>query len=374
MQGIEPIESDAGFDLGPPASRVSLKSVNLDYTKWIMLRIILSAIVPTEDSTLRTSSKRRSRIGGLRFLRSIYAGIVFLIRSSLDGSILAVARKFRRFALDESIAQAVRGHLEIVRALDGPGVRAIVDRHPNYLNKYVGRYMAKRFDKSARRSILKFHHEYLAERVVDAFYEQVLTSRPALWTLERDECRYAIALSFNSKWHSEGDLSLILTQDEFQLYEVAFTIVQGRLIGFAPQPVLFVGRIQGAVRQADAIKAATRACNDVAPSHLLMVALPAVAGALGIDVIAGVGSREQISEDGGAKWHFDYDQFWETFPVKELGASIYELPVPLPEKPLSEIKQSHRRRTRQKREFKKKVGAEIEAVFQEKFSRVKPIQ
>ncbi len=332
------------------------------------LRALLAAMtLDAESETRRPSAVRRAPASVLRFLKSLYTGAAFLIRKSFEDSIFTVFSKVRRFALDESLLEAIVGHLDIVRSLNGPGARAVIEHHPNYVNKYVGRYLARSFDKRTRREILKFHHAFLDERVTETFYEQVLRDEPPLWVREVEDGRFSISLSFNAKWHAEGDLSLLFNRDDFRLYEISFTVVPGTLVGSPSGHALFVGRVQGAVRQADAIRAATRACHDVAPSHLLMVAAEAVASALAIDLIAGVGNREQVAEDDEPGCHFNYDVFWETFPVKEPGAAIYQLLVPFPEKPLAQIKTSHRRRSRFKREFRKETAATVRSSFEGMF-------
>jgi uncharacterized protein VirK/YbjX len=163
----------------------------------------------------------------------------------------------------------------------------------------------------------------------------------------------------------------VFSQNGVSLYEISFTLVPGSLIDDEADRALLVARVQGARRQTDAIRRATRACHDIAPPHLLMAAAESIAAALAIDVIGGVGNTEQLAEPIGEArgFFFDYDAFWETFVVKKRPASIYAIAVPFVQKGFENIKTDHRRRTRRKRQFKQQVGTRVGAAFAEKFLR-----
>jgi uncharacterized protein VirK/YbjX len=74
------------------------------------------------------------------------------------------------------------------------------------------------------------------------------------------------------------------------------------------------------------------------------------------EVIAGVKNKEQLSAtlEAEAPVSFDYDAFWNTFVATEASA-FYLLTVPIPDRPLQQIKPNHRHRTRLKRQFKNEV-------------------
>ena len=93
-----------------------------------------------------------------------------------------------------------------------------------------------------------------------------------------------------------------------------------------------------------------------------MAAVQGLSDALNVDVIAAVRNKEQItatSSDPEAVF-FDYDAFWRTYVGSE-GESFYLISVPIPEKSLTLISASHRRRTRQKRQFRNEVAEAAKA-------------
>ena len=147
-------------------------------------------------------------------VKSICAGIRRLGAANL--------LKFSRLFLDESPFAAITGHFEVVATLNRCGARALVKCDPNYVNKYTTDYLAKSFNKRDRREILQFHHRFLAERLSELFYEDILDSNSdrTLWTEILGGNRYAISISFNAKDHYEGDISLTFDLNDVSLYEL----------------------------------------------------------------------------------------------------------------------------------------------------------
>ncbi len=262
-------------------------------------------------------------------------------------------------------------HFEVVRVLDRCGALPLTARFPNYVNKYVVPYLAKRFDKKTRREILKFHHACLDECLIGSFYTEVLERRPALWNEVIDGAKYTISLSFNPNWHSEGDLSLTFERNGVSLYELSFSIVPGSSVGSAAKRVLLVGRVQGLKGQSDEIRAGTRACHDIAPPALLVDAAQTIAAVLGVDGFGGVSNQEQLAKSvyDVSGFYFDYDAFWASFPVEKSKADIFLIPVPFPEKPLGQVSAAHRRRARNKRRQRKKIADCVGATFAKNFSK-----
>jgi uncharacterized protein VirK/YbjX len=311
--------------------------------------------------------------GFILFLKAICARLIYmtgqLIGQALDEKTFVFAFKSQGFVLKESITATIIGHFEIVRIMNHRATLPLTKRYPSLATKYFGSYLAKSFSKTSRREILKFHYQYLTRHVCESFHKQILESGAVLWDEMIDENRYMISLSFNSEWHREGDLSLVLTENNISLYEISFTVVPGDLIDDHPGQILLIARVQGARQQVEAIRRATRACHDIAPPHLLMAAAQSVAGAMQINTIGGVGNREHVSriESEARGFFFDYDVFWETFAVKKRGADIYTISVPFPQKPFEDIKIDHRRRTRRKRQFKDRIAGSVGAAFSKKF-------
>jgi uncharacterized protein VirK/YbjX len=281
----------------------------------------------------------------------ICAAAIALIRNEgIRSSIIGIsARLF--LASDESILVTIIRFLEIFRVMIQRNTIALTMRHPSLLFKYRRDYLAKSFNRASRRQILTFHYKYMADVINDGFYEQLFNGNPCLWQKTIDKELVAISLGFNPKYSSEGDVSLILEKDLVSLYELSFTIVPGALIGAETPEALLVARMQGRRRLFEAIKHTTKICQDVAPPYLLMAAVQGVANALGIKIVAGVPTDDQLSR----KLMFNYDALWETFLATKTVRNFYVILIPFSHKPLEQINSAHRRRTRSKREFRNQI-------------------
>ena len=300
-------------------------------------------------------------------MRSICATAIHSIQKLYLGqtSIAILVSKLRGFFSGEPLPSVIGGHLRVVRALNRSGARALIHRHPYYVNKYARDYLANSFNKAQRREALLFHHNYLTEKqITERFYEEVLENSPYLWNEIIDGNQYAIRMTIHLR-HQEGDLSLIFLMNDRELYGISFSIVPGKMVDSAGNQALLIGNIQGRLGEAEAIRVGTQACHDVAPPYLLLAAVSSIADVLAIKTIAGVGNEEQIikarKDDSGC--YFDYDRFWKTLSLKKNSANFYEGSVPLREKSIKLIKSKNRGRTRLKRRFRQQVFEHVGATF-----------
>jgi uncharacterized protein VirK/YbjX len=277
--------------------------------------------------------------------------------------------KLHKAISDETIGTTVLKHFELVGHLNRGGAGAITTRYPHYPNKYVHGYLMKRFTKRNRREILGTHHRYLDERLLDSFYKEIFERRPILWSELIKGNHYAISLSFDGDNHSEGDISLTFDMNGTPIYEIAFTVIPGRLIGSSVGKVVLVARVQGKRNKAEAIGIATRACERIAPPFLLIAAVQSIAAVLGIEAVAGVANDEHLAksrEASSQKISFNYDAFWETLAFKKRDAGIYESEASFPTR--QDVNASYRSSVRLKRRyFKERVGESVGAAFARNF-------
>ena len=211
--------------------------------------------------------------------------------------ISAVKSKFIKSISGELIPAIIVDHFNVVRALNHCGARALIRRYPNYVNKYATNYLANSFSKTQRREILLYHHHYLTEKhITETFYENILEGGLLLWSETIHENQYSIRMSFIHEYHAEGDLSLIFSMGDRELYGISFSIVPGKMIGSNGGQALLIGNIQGRLGEAEPIRIATRACHDIAPPYLLVAAALSIADVLNIETIAGVWERRAFDE------------------------------------------------------------------------------
>jgi uncharacterized protein len=278
-------------------------------------------------------------------------------------------RYIRDFFANESLNAVLVGLVATRRTFDNPQIASIVKSYPNLSMKYLDFYMAKSFGKAVRRTIMLHHYSFITQHFPDDFYKTIDNRYVVLWEDRGAGSQNEIALSFNWRSHFEGDLTLTFLSNGNSIFETSFVILPGRVIGASVSDVLCIGRVQGGKGELDAIRAATRFCDDISPPHLLMAAIEGFASALSVAVVAGVSDDEQVS-----KWHtkkdisFAYDEFWKIYYGTRTREGFFEMPVPLPLKPIREVSRSHRRRARPKQQFKQRVSLEVRKELERIFS------
>lgn len=294
----------------------------------------------------------------MTFLRLSRAALrTFVAKIRRDG-VLTSAKALYALVIAESPAQAIARHSEVVALFERPSLAAL--KPLSLANKYLSNYMAKSLGKQARREILLHHYRRIDDQTSDDFHARITADPCILWrTIESDDA-FAIALAFNTPSHIEGDLSVVFLCGEKRIFEISFAIVPGAVIGSARKELLLVGRVQGVKDELGAIRRAAKACHDVAPQYMLMLAAQSIAQVIGIPAIAGINNDDQLFANRADKYlAFDYNAFWETLLSSKTARDFYEMPVPLPQKPLKNIQASHRRRTRRKREFRESVVGQM---------------
>jgi hypothetical protein len=101
------------------------------------------------------------------------------------------------------------------------------------------------------------------------------------------------------------------------------------------------------------VKAATKACDDIQPAHVLMAALEGIAAATHLSTILGPHETRQLFY--GEKLFFSYGAFFETYGKEIPDQQMYRISVPYYLKPSFQVKATHRRRNLRKRQFRADV-------------------
>ncbi len=260
-------------------------------------------------------------------------------------------------------------HLAVSRALALPRVKSLSHYHPRAAFKYLRRYLARGLCMHSRAAILAHHYSYLNRYVGHDFMQRICEGQIALWSEIREGNRYEIALTYPRIGHHEGELALMFLENATPLFTVSFTLAPGKLFGVEAHRVLFVGRIQGRNGDFDAIKRATKCCEDISPLALLLAATQAIAQSFDIHTLVGVSAREQVSVGGNhpAREALSvYDGFWQSVGAEPLSGNLFLLHSAQEQKPLSLIKSNHRSRVKRKREFKSALAGAVHSAFQQR--------
>jgi len=258
-------------------------------------------------------------------------------------------------------------HFKVASALSPRKLRPVARAAPLMMFKYLSDYLKTGFSRHERASILVRHYTVLRNRAPEEFFHAIVGEGLELWRKSFGENTYSIFLTFPRETDSEGDLALIFRAGATGIYTLSFTIGPGSIAGLDATNVMYVARVQGKGKALDRIRTATKDCLDIAPPALLLSAAEGIALDLKLERIIGISGHAQISAERAAPRSLltAYDEFWIALGGRRLDRDMYQLTVPLTEKPLQSIKRSHRSRVRRKRAFKKLVSEQVRAKFHE---------
>lgn len=104
-----------------------------------------------------------------------------------------------------------------------------------------------------------------------------------------------------------------------------------------------------------------KALYDVAPAVLLLAALQGAAKALSSGEVACIFATDQSAycELCASSFKSAYDDFFADLGVEKNAANFFVSSIPFREKPLVQVKQGHKLRTKEKREFNRQFADEV---------------
>jgi uncharacterized protein VirK/YbjX len=210
-----------------------------------------------------------------------------------------------------------------------------------------------------------------------AALEKMLFDKLALWTCSVNGYQHSLSLLMSGSFlqtfptgshviHNEGELSMHYRLDDQLIYIISFTFMNESILGGSDEIVALLTRIQGVGGGFAAVHDATKSLKDVAPPFVLLAALEGFAMALGLKMLVGVSEKDASEPQNrlGAHHHFfnavgaiqtcDFDR-----ALASSRAGYFRLPLPIPEKPITDVKRSHRSRANGKRRLKKEISGAV---------------
>jgi uncharacterized protein VirK/YbjX len=259
-------------------------------------------------------------------------------------------------------------HQKVVGALSSEQARLVGDCYPRLAYRYTLPYLSGDFGWTARRDMLLAHYEFFNQVLSVEFAARVAADTMVIWSTEIDGQQLSVNVAglCPVTRHREGELTLRFDFNGRPLYNLSFSIVKSATIkrelkirSGGSEHAFYLGRVQGAPGEMEAIRQVTALLGQVAPPDILMAALSGVAEALGVDTLVGVGSESCISSHTikGSLSRFDYAEFWSRFGGQVIKGGHTHMALPIPERPIVEIPSKHRKRTLTKRAFKASVAA-----------------
>lgn len=249
-------------------------------------------------------------------------------------------------------------HRRILEVLKYPEFAELAHADPRFAFKYLTHgYLARSFTVAQRAACFTHHYQTLHNILPRPFLMRILSRDITIVSVREAGTRFSVTFGLSRSHDKEGELSLNLEVDGTTVFIMSFTIVPGKVIQSSSPDVLLITRIQGVKGCYKQISLVTKALHDVAPGGMLLAALQGIGDALGIRTVACISGVDQNSycKEYDASFMTAYDNFFSERGLDKNAAGFFVADIPIKEKPLALIKQGHKLRTREKREFKREI-------------------
>lgn len=229
-------------------------------------------------------------------------------------------------------------------------------------------YLVKGLSARQRVQCVLSHYRF-EETSFNAAYKQAVYARGglALWQMEAAGSQFLIRLEMASRMNAEGDLTIALVADGKVLHRLSFSWVDGAIAGLQTGLVPLVARNQGRwTDSGEAFEAFENAFPNNSPSFFCFAAMQGVAGAVGMDQVAGVKCTAHPAYDPLDAKHFAnaYDGFWKILGGVELPGDTWLISLPFYLKPLADMPSKHRKRAAQRREYWRAIEESAKSTLQ----------
>jgi uncharacterized protein VirK/YbjX len=260
------------------------------------------------------------------------------------------------------ILRTLPRQIEILRVMRLPAYAEYVRTDPRFRFKFLIRdYLVRGFSITERSACFLHHYKRLLASMSASLLHRVLYQNVTVFETRNDGMDLRISLCFSRPFEKEGELSLNFHVDGTVVFVLSFTIVPGWAVGAEAGEALLISRLQGTSGYYRQIRAATKALHDVGPAALLLAALHGFGNAFGIDSMAGVSAARQSSykEELSRFYVSAYDDFFAELGVQRSSSGFFLGALPPEDRPMSSIKQGHKIRTREKRQFKRDLADNV---------------
>lgn len=276
-------------------------------------------------------------------------------------------RAARIFRTSLRVLGNIPSQFEVLRLMRHPLFAELLPLNPRFAIKFAADdYLLRGLSVAERKECFLHHYERLRQLLPDTMIRRILHRSISILEIREHHNVYRVTVHLSRPWDKEGELSLDLDLDGETIYVLSFSIVPGRIVKSAASEVVLITRLQGAKTQYKSIRQATKVMNDVSPVFLLLASLQGFAEAFGVSEISGVSAVRQsaYAEEHAEIFHNAYDSFFIDVGAVLSPENLYHCPIPLSEKPITDIKAGHKLRTKKKRAFKRGVSQAVRLFFQ----------
>lgn len=268
----------------------------------------------------------------------------------------------RRIKQSFNLLIHIKPHLLMTFLFTSGSLKFIANKYPLIGFKYLGDYLSISLSRSSRLEIFSYHYKSMNRLMSNDGIVSLIDGPVELWKKHVNDDTHTIEILF-ADYVLEGDLSLILKTNGELIYTYSFTFAPGASLNIYEEIVLFISRSQAAGGNQDLFHRTTNNLNHICPRKILLEAVQAIAISLGIPALAGIAANEQISSN---KFFYnesarkDYEWLWQEHRgIAHVSGGYYIIPLPLAQKPISEIVTHHRARAKKRRQVRQEIRDQV---------------
>ena len=195
------------------------------------------------------------------------------------------------------------------------------------------------------------HHEYESKNY-SANYEKLVYRAEGirLWEQKIGDRHFSITLTGSEHNRHEGDLSVVLSYDDINLWRISFSYVRGEIFNLGRRDFLFLTRNQA---EASDRRIFQECFGQNQPQLFCLSAVCGIVMANGWDSLLAIRHDDQIAYEKtlNSGFYNSYNALWKQFSAREIDGRVFEMAAPLNLRPLTEVSRSHRGRARGRRQI-----------------------
>ena len=292
----------------------------------------------------------------------------YLLSSALTRRLGRHARRLRFSARCKTVRNLIDAlfnidqHITLSRTMTRAGLSAkegvVKGMRYRYLRSY---YLGGGLSIGQCLGVAINHYNTIVQHFRPEFLLTCAANGYLLWQRKSSDLDVRITLRLPYSYNFDGDMCLVLAISGKDAYIATFSFANGRIAAAQEPQVLLISGMQGIAGRIEDIRKVTESCHNIAPAHLLLFSAEALAAAIGVSAIVGVGRDDIIDESApsGGRGLFDYDAFWMPIAGVEKARRFYRVPLPFADKPIESIPAKHRSRARKRRELRNSMRNEI---------------
>lgn len=259
------------------------------------------------------------------------------------------------------------GHFALRKVIRHAKKYKIATQDKNLNWKYTGIYLDTRINYRNRLTLINNHYSWLIANFPYSPISCELQSSVNIWrSSDKDGINYSVAMRSSSICRMEGEIELLFKDNVGELALLTFIFIPEEDASALGVKIL-IGGLQGGSGRREHYRRATKGNGEVTPMNLLVLAVKALADAVGATCLLGMCHEGQIARAyADDKMYRDYDRTWTELGGAPQESGYFALDFrQQPDRSLNHLSRAHRARAGRKMALKAQLHSEMRAKFLE---------